>query len=162
MANNCAYNKVETRSLLITLWTETGGIMQRKSLSITRPLMVALFVVVLLPLTTFAQRRWVVVRPRRSRVVVYQPRSYVTYQQPYYSRQTYSYGYQQPYYPTQYYSYGYQQPYYSNGYYSYGYTQPQYVNRYAYSSVYPAYDYGYRTYRPRYRRSTIRIGIRLR
>jgi hypothetical protein len=158
MANNCDYNRVETRSLLIAPWIEIGGIMQRKSLSFTRGLLAALFVLMLLPLTTFAQRRWVVVRPRRSRVVVYQPRSYVTYQQPYYSRQYYSYPYQQPYYSNNYYSYGYT-PYNTNSYYSYGYTQPYYVNRYTYSTIYPSYN---NQYRSRYRRSRFRVGIWLR
>ena len=129
--------------------------MQKNSLSITRALLVAVFVVMLLPLTSFAQRRWVVVRPRRSRIVVYQPRSYITYQPRYSSRQYYSY-------PQQSFAYSYSQPYYSNGYYSYGYTQPYYVNRYTYSQVYPTYNYRYSEYRPRYRRSRIRVGIWLR
>ena len=119
--------------------------MQRKGFSlVTRLLLVAVFLLTLLPVSVFAQRRWVVVRPRRSRVVVYQPRTYVSYQQPYYARQ--------------YYTYSYPQPYYNTGYYSYGYSQPYYVNRYAYSPVYPSYS----EYRPRYRRSRVRVGIWLR
>lgn len=122
--------------------------MQRKRFSMaTRALLVALFLLMLLPVTAFAQRRWVVVRPRRSRVVVYQPRPYVIYQRPYYASGYYSYP--QPYYNTSYYS-------------SYGYSQPSYVNRYAYSPAYPAYSYGYQEYRPRYRRSRVRVGIWLR
>jgi len=118
--------------------------MQRKRFSlVTRALLVAVFLLTLLPMSVLAQRRWVVVRPRRSRIVVYQPRSYVTYQQPYYARQYYT-----------------PQPYYNTGYSSY--SQPYYVNRYAYSSVYPTYGYGYREYRPRYRRSRVRVGIWLR
>src|SRR5437764_6213216 len=99
-----------------------GGLMERKRFSlVTRALLVAVFLLTLLPVSVFAQRRWVVVRPRRSQVVVYQPRSYVSYQRPYYASQYYSY----------------QQPYYGTRYYSYGYSQPYYVNRYAYSSAYP-------------------------
>jgi hypothetical protein len=130
----------------------------------------ALFVLMILPVTTFAQRRWGT-RSYRSRIVISQPRPYViyqrrpvytygyrTYSQPYYSNQYYSSGYSQPYSTNQYYSNGYTQPY-TNQYYSYGYTQPYVVNRYAYS---PVYRYGYNTYRPRYHRSGFRVGIRLR
>ena len=138
---------LETRSLLIPFEFDLGGLMQRKRFSlVTRALLVAVFLLTLLPVSVFAQRRWVVVRPRRSQVVVYQPRSYVSYQRPYYASQYYSY----------------QQPYYDTRYYSYGYSQPYYVNRYAYSSAYPTYGYGYREYRPRYRRSRVRVGIWLR
>lgn len=121
--------------------------MQRKGFSlVTRALLVAVFLLTLLPVSVFAQRRWVVERPRHSRVVVYQPRPYVIYQRPYYASRYYSY----------------QQPYYNTGYYSYGYSQPDYMNRYAYSPVYRTYSYGYREYRPRYRRSRVRVGIWLR
>jgi len=121
--------------------------MQRKNFSlVTRALLVAVFLLTLLPVSVFAQRRFVAVRTRRSRVVVYQPRPYVIYQRPYYANQYYSY----------------QQPYYGTRYYSSGYSQPYYANRYAYSSTYPTYRYGYREYRPRYRRSRVRVGIRLR
>lgn len=126
-----------------------------------------LLLMLVLPVATYAQRR------HRSRVVIYQPRSYVIYQQrPVYRYRTYSYS--SDYYPysSQYYSSSYSQPYYSSSYsynpsyvtryYNYGYRQPYYVNRYtwaapAYRSNY--YDYGYR---PRYRRSGFRIGINLR
>ncbi|HEX7721462.1 MAG TPA: hypothetical protein VF397_04845 [Pyrinomonadaceae bacterium] len=121
--------------------------MERKRFSLVRrALLVAVFLLTLLPVSVFAQRRWVVVRPRRSQVVVYQPGPYVSYQRPYYASQYYSY----------------QQPYYSTRYYSYGYSQPYYVNRYAYSSAYPTYGYGYNEYRPRYGRSRVRVGIWLR
>jgi hypothetical protein len=132
--------------------------MKRRRVSILgRAALLALFVLMTLPVTTFAQRRWGA-RPYRSRIVVSQPRPYVVYQRrPVY---TYRYNtYSQPYYSNQYYSDGYSQPYYSNQYYSYGYTQPYVVNRYAYS---PGYQYGYNTYRPRYQRNRFRLGIRLR
>lgn len=135
--------------------------MKRRSVSILgRAALIALFVLTILPVTSFAQRRWGA-RPYRSRIVVYQPRPYVVYQrrpaytyrynsysQPYYSNQTYSYGYSQPYYSNQYYTDGYS-----------GYSQPYVVNRYAYS---PGYRYSYNTYPPRYQRNRFRIGIRLR
>lgn len=140
--------------------------MHRGSVStLGRAAMVALFALMILPVTTFAQRRWGT-RPYRSRIVIYQPRPYViyqrrpaysyrynTYSQPYYSSQYYSNGYYQPYYTNQYYSNGYTQ------YYSNGYTRPYVVNRYVYS---PAYRYSYNTYRPRYQRSRLRAGISLR
>ena len=132
--------------------------MKRRSVSNSgRAALIALFVLMILPVTTFAQRRWGA-RPFRSRIVVYQPRPYVVYQR----RPVYTYrynSYSQPYYSNQYYSSGYSQPYYSNQYYSYGYTQPYVVNRYAYS---PGYRYGYNTYRPRYQHNRFRVGIRLR
>jgi hypothetical protein len=132
--------------------------MKRRSVSILgRAALVALFGLTILPVTTFAQRRWGA-RPYRSRIVVSQPRPFVVYQR----RPAYTYRYNtysQPYYSNQSYSYGYSQPYYSNQYYSYGYTQPYVVNRYAYS---PGYRYGYNTYRPRYQRNGFRLGIRLR
>ena len=135
--------------------------MKRKNVSILgRTALAALWALLMLPVMTLAQRRWVVVRPHRNRVVIYQPRPYMTYQR----RPVYNYGYatySQPYYSNQYYSYdGYSQPYYTNQYYSYGYTQPYYVNRYAYSD--PYYRSNYYGYQPRYRRSRIRFGIRLR
>src|SRR5438132_12091902 len=104
--------------------------MQRKNFSfVSRTLFVVLFVMMLLPVTAFAQRRWVVVRPRRSRVVVYQPRPYVIYQRPYYSRGYYTNSYPQPYYTSGYYSYD-SQPYTNQ--YSYRYSQPYFANRYTY------------------------------
>jgi hypothetical protein len=123
-------------------------------------LLVSLFMVTL-PLTASAQRRLVVVQPRRQRVVVYQPAPRVIYREtnttPYYN-----YGYAQPSsYSTRYYSYGYPTPYNGSGY-SYTYTQPYYSNPYAYSQVTPTYSYSYREYRPRYRRSRARLGIYLR
>lgn len=134
--------------------------MKRGTVSILgRTAIVALFALMILPVTTFAQRRWVVTRPHRNPVVIYQPRPYVIYQR----RPAYSYRYNtysQPYYGTGYYSsYGYSRPYYTNQYYSYGYTRPYVVNRYAYS---PAYRYSYNTYRPRYHRNRFRAGIWLR
>lgn len=131
--------------------------MKRRSVSILgRAALGTLFVLMIVPVTTFAQRRWGA-RPYRSRIVVTQPRPYLVYQRrPVY---TYRYNtYSQPYYSNQYYSDGYSQPYYSNQY-SYGYTRPYVVNRYAYS---PGYQYNYNTYRPRYQRNRFRIGIRLR
>ncbi len=132
--------------------------MNSRSVSISgRAAIAALFVLMILPVTTFAQRRWGT-RPYRSRIVIYQPRPYVIYQR----RPAYTYRYNtysQPYYANQYYSYGYSQPYYANQYYYNGYTQPYVVNRYAYS---PGYRYSYNTYRPRYQRNRFRVGIRLR
>jgi len=126
---------------------ETEGFMYKSKLFQTA--ICALVLTVLLPLTSFAQRRWVVVRPHRSRVVVYQPQPYVVYQRPYY--RTYTYG-----------SYGYSQPYYENRYYSYGYSQPYFANQYTYSWANPTYsydEYGYR-YRRHHHRSGIRILLR--
>jgi hypothetical protein len=117
---------------------------------------------VFLPLSVSGQRRWVTVRPHRSRIVVYQPRPYVVYQRrPNYSYRSYSYGYSQPYYTNRYYSSGYSQPYYTNQYYSYGYSQPYYTNRSTYSYGNPTYYYeGYR-YRPQRRHNRFRVSIRL-
>ena len=132
--------------------------MKRRSVSNSgRAALVALFVLMILPVTTFAQRRWRA-RTYRSRIVITQPQPYVVYQRrPVY---TYRYNtYSQPYYSNQYYSDGYSQPYYSNQYYSYGYTQPYAVNQYAYS---PGYQYGYNTYQPRYQGNRFRLRIRLR
>src|ERR1044072_755634 len=129
--------------------------MNRRTVStLGRVSVLAFFVLLILPVSTFAQRRWGA-RPQRSRIVIYQPRPYVIYQR----RPAYTYRYNtysQPYYSNQYYS-GYSQPYYSNQYYSSGYTRPYVVNRYAYSS---GYRYGYNTYRPRYQRNRVSIGIR--
>jgi hypothetical protein len=136
--------------------------MNRGSVStLGRAALMALFVLMILPLTAFAQRRWTS-RPHRSRIVIYQPRPYVVYQRrPAYTSRYNTYS--QPYYSTQYYSSGYSQPYYANQYYSYGYTRaytrPYVVNRYAYSQ---GYQYSNNTYRPRYHRSRFRVGIRLR
>jgi hypothetical protein len=139
----------------------------------------ALFVLVLAPISTFAQRRWVA---HRNRVVIYQSRQYVIerprttyryrthtfgYPQSYYSAYGYpqsyysAYGYPQSYYST-YYSngYGYTQPYYASPYYGYRYTQPYYVNRYSY--ITPSYRYYDNGYYRRHRRSgiTLRFGFR--
>jgi len=127
--------------------------MQRNLSSIMKwALLLSLFVVTL-PLTASAQRRWVVVRPRRQRVMVYQTQPGVVYRQTY---TTPNYG--QPYYGTRYYSYGYPTPYYGTGY-SYSYAQPYYGNPYTYS---PTYNYTYREYRPRHRSGRVRFGIYLR
>lgn len=131
--------------------------MKTKTSSMTKWVLLIALVVMALPVTVFAQRRWVVVRPRRSRVVIYQPRSSVIYQR---SSVNPYYGSTQPYYRTQY-SYGYQQPYYGTNY-SYPYTQPSYGNRYVYSGVSPRYSpasgYTYREYRPRHR-NRVRFGV---
>ena len=42
------------------------------------------------------------------------------------------------------------------------YSQPYFANRYAYSWANPTYSYNYSEYRPRYRRSRVRVGIWLR
>lgn len=136
--------------------------MKKAQLSVaSRVLATAAFVMLVWPATTFAQRRWVTVRPHRSRVIVYQPRSYVVYQRrPSYSYRTYS-AYPQGYY-NGYYPGAYSQPYYSRRYYSNQYSQPYFANRYSYSWANPTYRYyGDRYYR-RQRRSglNIRIGLR--
>jgi hypothetical protein len=120
--------------------------------SITRRALFGAFfaIILLLPLTVFAQSL-IVVRPRRH-VVVYRQQPYVIYQRPNYSSSYYS---------NPYYNNGYTQPYYGTSYYSNTYSQPYYVNPYAYS-VYPQSNYVYNTYRPRYRRSHVRVGIYLR
>jgi hypothetical protein len=125
--------------------------MQKNRSSLIRWGLIITFVVMILPATSFAQRRWVVVRPRRQRVVVYQPQSAVIYRRSYTSPY---YNYSQPYYRTGYYA----QPYYG----STNYSQPYYANRYSYSSSSPGYSYAYREYRPRYRRNRVRFGIYLR
>ena len=120
--------------------------------------MCALILAVILPVTAVGQRRWVVIRPHRSRVVVYNyQRPYTVYQQPNYGYRTYTYGYSQPYYSNQYYS----NPYYSNQNYSYQYTQPYFANRSTYSWANPTYRYDYSDsgyYRPR-RHNRVRVGI---
>ena len=129
-----------------------------------RAAMLALLVFVLAPVISFAQRRWVTVRPHRSRIVVYQPRPYVIYQRrPSYSYRTYTYGYPQSYYSA-YYSngYGYTEPYYSSPYYSYRYSQPYFANRYTYSWANPTSRYYENSYRPRYRQNRVQVRIRLR
>jgi len=137
--------------------------MQRRRFSMApRALLVALFLLTLLPVTAFAQRRW-----RRSRVVIYQTQPSVIYQTrpryQSYTYRTYTYGYPQSYYST-YYSngYGYTEPYYSSPFYSYRYSQPYFANRYTYSWANPTYSYRYSEYRPRYRRSRFRVGVWLR
>jgi len=74
--------------------------MQRNKFSITKWGLIVAVVVMTLPVTTFAQRRWIVERPRRQRVVVYQPQPSVIYQRSY--TNPYTYNYTQPYYGTSY------------------------------------------------------------
>src|SRR5262245_53242236 len=127
---------------------------------VKRAIMVAGFVMLAWPAMSFAQSRLVVVRPRRSRVVIYQPRSSVIYRRPYYSYRSYN-SYPQSYYYDGYYG-GYSQPYYSTNYYSYRYTQPYFANRYTYSWANPTYRYYGDGYYRRHRRNglTIRLGLR--
>ncbi len=134
--------------------------MQTKLSSITKWFLPVALVVVTLPVMASAQRRIVVVRPRRQRVMVYQPAPRVVYRQTY-TTPYYNYGITQPSYSTRYYSYGYPTPYYSSGY-SYTYPQPYYGNGYSYATVAPNYSYSYREYRPRHRRNHARLGIYLR
>ena len=111
--------------------------------------MCALILAVMLPVTAMGQRRWIVVRPHRSRVAVYNyQRPYVVYQQPNYGYRTYTSGYSQPYY--------------SNQYYSYRYSQPYFANRYTYSWANPTYryDYGDSGYYRRPRHNRVRIWFR--
>src|SRR5213080_4615449 len=151
-------------ALLITLEEDfLGGPMNKLNSSVMkRAAMLALIVLALAPASAFAQRRW-----HRSRVVIYQPQSSVIYQTrpryQSYTYRTYTYGYPQSYYNT-YYSngYGYTEPYYSSPYYSYRYSQPYFANRYTYSWANPTYSYRDDEYRPRYRRSRVRVGIWLR
>ena len=133
--------------------------MNRKICSLTgRIALLAFLGMMLLPVTAFGQRRW---RPYRNRVVIYQPRPPVIYQRrPVYRYRYDNYRYAQPYYSTQYYSNGYTQPYYTNRYYSDRYSRSYYVNRYGRSS--PRYRDSYYGYQPRYRRSGLSMGIRLR
>ena len=136
----------------------------------------ALVLSAIFPVAALGQRSWIVVRPHRSRIVVYQPRPDVIYQRrpdygyrsytygypQSYSYRSYTYSYPQSYYGSQYYTYGSSQPYYTNRDYSYRYSQPYFANRYAYSWANPTYrDDAYR-YRQRYRGNGLRIGIRLR
>lgn len=136
--------------------------MTRRTISLVgRLALLACFGMMLLPATAFAQRRWVVTRPHRNRVVIYQPRPQVIYQRrPVYSYRYNAYGYSQPYYSTQYYSDVYSQPYYTDRYYSNVYARPYYGSRRVWAS--PSYGSGYYGYQPRSRRSGLRIGIRLR
>jgi hypothetical protein len=128
-----------------------------KTFVLKRAIMLALVVLTLAPASAFAQRRW-----HRSRVIIYQPRSYVIYQRPRTQYRTYTYrtyGYPQTY-DSRYYSdgYGYTQPYYSSQYYSYRYAQP-YNERYIYSGLTPGYRYYGDGYRVRHRRSGIRLRL---
>jgi len=111
----------------------------------------AMFLGVLLPVTASGQRRWVVVRPHRSRIVVnnYRARPYVIYQ----SRPSYNYRYR---------SYTYSQPYYGNQYYSYRYSQPYFANSCVYSYANPTYYYERNQYRPRHRHNRFRVNVWLR
>lgn len=131
--------------------------MNKLQISILKHLgMLALFVLALAPASAFAQRRWVVVRPHRSRVVIYQPRQYVIERpRTTYRYRTSTYGYPQSYYNT-YYSngYGYTEPYYASPFYAYRYTQPYFANGYTYSWANPTYRYDYGD-RPRHRRSRL-------
>jgi hypothetical protein len=129
--------------------------MQGTKSSLIRWGLIIAVVVMILPVTSFAQRRWVVVRPGRQRVMVYQPQSTVIYRRSYASPY---YNYSQPYYRTGYYT----QPYYSSTYYSYPYSQRYYTNGYSYSWVNPGYSAPYRQFPPRYRRSGVRLGVYLR
>jgi hypothetical protein len=109
----------------------------------------ALLMTALLPVSSFAQRRW---RSHRSRIVVYQPSPYVIYQR----RPQYRYRYN---------TYAYRQPYYtynSNQRYVYTYRRPYYTNRYRYSYARPNYYNDYYGYRARYRNRGLRLGIRWR
>lgn len=132
-----------------------------------RVALLALLGLILLPVTAFAQRTWVVRRPHRNRVVIYQPRPYVIYQRrPVYSYRYNTYRYNEPDYATRYYSNGYSQPYYGNQSYSYRYSQPYFMNRYGYAKRYvyanPSYPYRYDGYQSRYRRNRFGVGIWLR
>src|SRR5216683_6705396 len=89
-----------------------------------RAAMLAIVMMMFLPINSFAQRRWVVERSPRGRIVVYQPRPYVVYQRrPYYTYRYQTYGYPPPYYTSRYYSYRYSQPYFANGY-TYSWANP--------------------------------------
>ena len=113
-----------------------------------RAAMLASVMMMFLPINSFAQRRWTVVRSPRSRVVVYQPRPYVVYQR-------------RPYYTYRYETYSYPQPYYSTRYDSYPYSQPYFANRYAYSWANPAYRYNdFWRSRHRHNRARVRVWLR--
>jgi hypothetical protein len=126
-----------------------------------RAAMLAIVMMMFLPINSFAQRRWVVERSRRSRIVVYQPRPYVVYQRrPYYTYRYQTYSYPSSYYTTGYDgydTYSYPSPSYSTGYYSYRYSQPYVANRYTYSWANPTYRYDTYGYRPRYRHNRVRV-----
>ncbi len=109
-----------------------------------RAAMLAIVMMMFLPINSFAQRRWVVVRSPRSRIVVYQPRSDVVYQR-------------RPYYTYRYETYSYPSPYYTSRYYSYRYSQPYFANGYTYSWANPTYRYDAYGYRPRHRHNQVRV-----
>src|SRR6266850_2129896 len=98
-----------------------------------RAAMLLIVMMMFLPINSFAQRRWVVERSRRSRIVVYQPRPYVVYQR---------------------------QPYYTYRYETYSYPQPYYSNRYTYSWANPTYRYNDGRFYQRHRRNRVRIWLR--
>ncbi len=123
-----------------------------------RAAMLAIVMMMFLPINSFAQRRWAVVRSPRSRIVVYQPRSDVVYQRrPYYTYRYETYSYPSRYYTTGYDSYSYPSPYYSTGNYSYRYSQPYFANGYTYSWANPTYRYDAYGYRPRHRHNQVRV-----
>jgi len=108
-----------------------------------RAAMLVIVMLMFLPINSFAQRRWVVERSPRSRIMVYQPRPYVVYQR----RPSYTYRYE---------TYSYPQPY-TTGYYSYRYSQPYFANGYTYAWANPTYRYEGYGYRPRYRQNRVRV-----
>ena len=112
-----------------------------------RAAMLVIVMMMFLPINSFAQRRWVVERSSRSRIV-YQPRPYVVYQR-------------RPYYTYRYQTYSYPQSYYADQY-SYRYSQPYFANRYAYSWANPTYSYDDGSYYRRQRHNRVRIGVWLR
>src|SRR5438067_9439697 len=114
-----------------------------------RAAMLLIVTMMFLPVNSFAQRRWVVERSPRSRIMVYQPRPYVVYQR----RPSYTYRYQ---------TYSYPQPYYADQYYSYRYSQPYFANQYTYSWANPTYRYDDGSYYRRNRHNRARIGVWLR
>jgi len=116
-----------------------------------RAAMLVIVMMMFLPINSFAQRRWVVARSPRSRIMVYQPRPYVVNQR----RPSYTYRYE---------TYSYPQSYYADRYYSYRYSQPYFANTYTYSWANPTYRYANPTYRyegngnrPRYRQNRVRV-----
>jgi hypothetical protein len=114
----------------------------------------ALILSAIFPIAAFGQGRWCAERSRRSsRLIVYQPRSYVAYQRRPYRSSIYA---NRGYY-TSGYTYGYNYPYYSNRGYSYRYSQPYFAKRYTYSWANPTY-----VYRARRRSSGLRLAVRLR
>src|SRR5258707_865432 len=100
-----------------------------------RAVMLAIVMMMFLPVNSFAQRRWMVERSPRSRIVVYQPRSYVVYQR-------------RPYYTYRYETYSYPQPYY---------TKPYFTNSYTYSWANATYRYEAYGSRPRHRHNRVRV-----